>query len=336
MEVGNPPDNRSGVKRLKVFFQTASKLRKRLKKSNYDMIQINPSLKIYSLFRDSFYLWMIKKRGYIKRTFIFYHGWSHKLAEKISRNFFLRMAYLNIYKNVGIIAVLYGQCKQQLINIGIPSEKIQIASAMYRFNADMDEATDEENGKINILFMSRFLETKGIYIVAEVARLLVENGAESVKFIFVGDGPEYEGLQDYIAKHNLENFVDTPGFVVQKEKEEILRKSHIFLFPTYYGEGCPAVLLEAMGAGLAVISTPVAAIPEIVKNEENGFIIDSRNPRFYYDAVKRLIENKSELDRMRKLNRQKAKENYEMDVVIQRLESMYSSIIESTPCSSFR
>jgi len=137
--------------------------------------------------------------------------------------------------------------------------------------------------------MSRLVESKGVYIAAEVARLLVAAGLTHFKLIVAGNGPEYKGVRDYISRYGLEDYIETPGYVTGINKQEILRGSNIFLFPTYYGEGCPIVVLEAMGAGLAVVSTPVAGIPDIVEHGKNGFLIDSRNPQDFYKAVKTLI-----------------------------------------------
>lgn len=109
--------------------------------------------------------------------------------------------------------------------------------------------------------------------------------------------------------------MDIKGYLKGKAKQRILDSHDIFLFPTYYGEGRPIVLLEAMGAGLAVISTPVAAIPEIVKNEENGIIVDSREPIDFFKAVRRLIEDLKLLCYIKKHNKEIAKRFYDAKVV---------------------
>jgi glycosyltransferase involved in cell wall biosynthesis len=133
-------------------------------------------------------------------------------------------------------------------------------------------------------------------------------------------------LKSYISNHGLEGYIDVPGFISGETKKEILAKSDIFLFPSYCQEGCPVVILEAMVAGLAIVSTPAGAIPDIVKQNENGFIIDSRDPREFYEAIIKLIEDENLLRKIQKNNIEKAEENYETKIATRRIEALYLSI----------
>lgn len=175
--------------------------------------------------------------------------------------------------------------------------------------------------------MARLLREKGVYIAAEVARLLRQSGHERFRLILAGAGRELENLKNFIVKNHLTEYVEMPGFISGEEKKKVLLASDIFLFPTHYGEGCPLVILEAMGSGLAIVSTPVGAIPEIVRHNENGFIIDSRNPKDFAIAVEKLIEDRKLLRDMQEANKKKAEENLEARVVTRKVESLYLSIL---------
>jgi glycosyltransferase involved in cell wall biosynthesis len=83
-----------------------------------------------------------------------------------------------------------------------------------------------------------------------------------------------------------------------------------------------------MGAGLAIVSTPAGAIPYIVEHNENGFIIDSKDPREFYKAIIKLMEDENSLGKIQKINIKKAEENYEAKIATQRIKALYLSIIK--------
>gem|GEM_PF-1857175 len=329
--VGGEQEKYSVAIRVIRFLQSLYQLAKIIRKDSFDIIHINPSFKFNSLFRDSIYLAIIFAFHLSPRTMVFFHGWDQDFFEKIRKRFFWKKVTLAIYKRARIILMLFNKAREQLITLGISPEKIKIATTMFeeseKSGADHNPLENKGRESVRILFMSRFLKEKGIFIAAEVVRLLVKDGFLRFKFIFAGDGPAYDRLVDFFSLNKLRDYVEITGFVSGENKRRVLEKSDILLFPTYYGEGCPVVVLEAMGAGLAIISTPVGAIAEIVKQNEGGFIIDSKDPHVFCQAIIKLTEEESLLRSMQRENMKKARENYEAGAVTRRIESFYMSII---------
>ena len=326
--IGNRPGNQNLMKRLSFIFHDSLSLKRMLVREKNDIIHLNPSLKILSLLRDSFYLSVIK-RFHPGKTVVMFHGWNEFLAEKIIRNHFYRKFFKGIYENVDLILVLCKQFREQLIKMGIRPGSVRIITTMYKGTQVQTENHKKKANNVNrILFMARLVKSKGVYIAADVGRLLVENGYKNIKLTFAGDGPELGGLREYITQHGLDEYIDTPGYLTGEIKWKTLEENDIFLYPSYYGEGCPIVILEAMGSGLAVISSSLAAIPEIVKNNENGFIIGSRDPKEFFVQVKKLIENRELLKKMQNLNKKKAEELYDAKVVTKKIEALYLATID--------
>jgi len=298
-----------------------------LKKFKPDIVHINPSFHIRSLLRDSLFL-LIIYNFYPTKSIGIFHGWNNHLVEKIINNPILNKLFKKIYDKLNFILVLCSQYKQQMERIGISSTKVKSISTMYQGNKTLEKRDYHITSKeINLLFMSRFVKSKGVYIAAELGRLLLNNGYRNFKLIFAGDGPEYKGLKRYRNKYGLENHMDFTGYITGKEKDEILRVSDIFIFPTYYGEGCPIVILEAMGAGLAIVSTPVAAIPEIVEDGVNGFLHNSKEPKIFFYSVKKLIEDRQLLAEMQIRNKKKAEMNYTAAIVVKKIECIYQQVL---------
>jgi glycosyltransferase involved in cell wall biosynthesis len=267
---------------------------------------------------------ILRIMGYSDSTVLFIHGWDNRLFENVAKHKYLRHFICWLYSNIAAILVLSNKFRLQLKQINIPLERIKVTTTMYVRTPSV--SLFPMNKKINILFMSRFVREKGLYIAAETAKLLHDNEGISCSFTFAGDGIEMEGFKSYLAKHDLKGFVDLVGYVSGRKKDEILLRSEIFLFPTQYGEGCPVSILEAMGAGLAIISTPVGGIPEVVEDGINGFLHDSVNPLIFYKTVKRLIEDRKLLTEIQKRNIKKAERYYESSIVGKKIEELYNEV----------
>ena len=82
-----------------------------------------------------------------------------------------------------------------------------------------------------------------------------------------------------------------------------------------------------MGAGTAVVSTPVGAIPDIITNGVNGYVLNSKSARQFSDVVRRLIDDRNLLTRMQSNNRKKAEEKYTFASVIKNIEVEYEKIL---------
>jgi glycosyltransferase involved in cell wall biosynthesis len=326
LTIGNRPWNKSFIKQYYYFLHDSLYLKRKLRMNTYGLVQLNPSLYIYALLRDAFYLSTVNKfhRG---KTVVMFHGWNKELAEKIINSFLLRKLFQKIYGKAHLILVLCSKFKEQLVIMGIHPEKVRVITTMYEGSQSMAQIQEgKATEKIKILFMSRLIKSKGVDIVAEVGRLLVEKGHRNFKLLIAGDGPELEGIKKYIKQNALDDYVETLGYISGEKKGEVLKESDIFLFPSH-SEGCPVAVLEAIGAGLAVVSTPVGAIPEIIQNEVNGYIIRGQNPQEFFEAVKKLIEDRELLKKMQRLNKEKAEEHYEAKVVTKKIELLYLSLM---------
>lgn len=138
---------------------------------------------------------------------------------------------------------------------------------------DTDYFTPSKEGKtdtdeaVNVLFVSRLMEGKGLQFVIPKLKNIMDNSGKKVKLVIVGDGPYREQLEQMAAQSGVESSIFFEGF---KNKEEIIRyyqQADIFILPSKR-EGMPNVVLEAMGCGLPVVMTPCEGAKELIA--ENG------------------------------------------------------------------
>lgn len=136
---------------------------------------------------------------------------------------------------------------------------------------------------INILYLSNFIKTKGYLKVLELARLEKNNNQKDIKYHFHFAGSFFEKEDEkqffeYIMKFELSDYITYHGIVKGDKKQKLLKICDVFVLLTNYPkEGQPISILEAMGNGMLIMTTNHAGIPDIVENNSNGIVVDSKN-----------------------------------------------------------
>jgi glycosyltransferase involved in cell wall biosynthesis len=139
-----------------------------------------------------------------------------------------------------------------------------------------------------------------------------------------GDGFELEKLKDQIQQENIKN-IEIEGFVEGEAKKAAFNWAHIFVFPSY-GEGMPNAVLEAMGFGLPVITTPVGGVVDFFHDRENGFYIGIGEKGEIVDTVGQLVQNPELMKTISRYNFKMAASNFRSDRVAER---MYRIFVET-------
>jgi glycosyltransferase involved in cell wall biosynthesis len=136
-----------------------------------------------------------------------------------------------------------------------------------------------------------FEERKGQTLLLETVKELAESTLPNVHALLVGEGPDEEMLKSKTKELGIENNVSF--FPFTDEPNYIFERLDILTLPSLYKEGLPNVLLEAMSMSLPCISTNIAGIPEIIYNDENGYLIKPGSIEELKNAVKKLWSNKN-------------------------------------------
>ena len=105
-------------------------------------------------------------------------------------------------------------------------------------------------------------------------------------FIVIGEGEERAQLEEMIKSRSLDKKIFLVGAI--KDSYKLLPAFDIFVLPSVK-EGFPFALLEAMSAKLPVIATQVGAVPEIIQNGKNGFLVQASSPGAIAGKIKELL-----------------------------------------------
>lgn len=211
----------------------------------------------------------------------------------------------------------------------VPKKRIFVVPNGKDIRIDLNRR--QESNKIRILYLSNFIREKGILDVL-LAIPEVYRDKPRVEFIFAGnwfDDATKKEIESFL-QSNCELPVILEGPVYGQNKYNLIFSSDIFVFPTYYpAEGQPWVIVEAMAAGLPIITTDQGAIAESVINGVNGFIVDKKSPRQIAEKIKFLIENPNIRKNMGEKSRRLYLENFTEDKMIERLSYAFNSVLAS-------
>lgn len=236
--------------------------------SDIKLVHINTAISELSIVRDYFLICIAKLMK--KKILLHIHGGKY-LFEKHIPKFFRYFITNSLIKSNQVIVL--SKLEKDIIEENFKINKINIL-------VNSVEIDDKQNVSFKIktntiIFLGRIVKDKGLSEIVEAFKALELNTKDFV-FELCGVGPDLRLFDEFFKKNKNDKYIYN-GIVHGQQKWNILKKSKIFLLPSYY-EGLPISLLEAMSVGCIPVVTGVGSIPEIVKNGYNGLIINKFAP----------------------------------------------------------
>jgi len=150
-----------------------------------------------------------------------------------------------------------------------------------------------EGRPFTVLFIGRMVEKKGFDILIAAAAQLTAQG-HALKVEAIGDGPEETRLRAMASAAGLAGTITFHGRQPHAAVLQMMATSDCLALPSVTAldgdqEGIPVTLMEAMAAGLPVVSTLHSGIPELVSDGESGLLVPERDPGALAAAIERLI-----------------------------------------------
>ena len=247
------------------------------------LIVINPSFRIYMLYRDGVYLLLAKLMR--KKVVCFMHGWDISLANKVEKN---PSFYNMVFGQADLTYVLCKDYLEQLQRMNFNS-KVKLTTTKVDDKLLSNFNVRIRNRKItNLLYLARVSKSKGIFIALDAYEELKKQ-YPYMKFTVVGNGDDLVAAQDYV-KINGINDVTFTGGVTGKLLSEQFESGDIYILPTYF-EGMATSVLEAMAFGLPIITTPTGGVKDFFQEGKMGYLIDTYNAKDYCLAITKLLDN---------------------------------------------
>lgn len=194
---------------------------------------------------------------------------------------------------------------------------------------DITHSSNNNSDKLRILYLGNLQPSKGIEDVLNALLILTKNyGYLQFSADVVGewrDGITRDKCLRLVSDNNLPVTFHPP--VTGKKKFSYFTDANIFVFPPREPEGHPWVVVEAMAAGLPIISTDQGAITESVKDGVNGFIVDKLNPQQIAERVMLLIERPRLRKTMGEASQRLYLENFTEEKMVARMSQAFNAVL---------
>ncbi|MCK6529429.1 glycosyltransferase family 4 protein [Myxococcota bacterium] len=154
---------------------------------------------------------------------------------------------------------------------------------------------------LGVAFLGQVSEHKGVGVLLDaMARIPRDLG---VRLEVAGTGP-MTGAVERAARRDPR--IRGVGFLDERAKADLLGRSQCLALPPSWYENAPVAVLEAMGAGLAVVATRIGGLPEMVEDGKTGILVPPADPRALADALALLAASPDRLGAMRRAAREAA------------------------------
>jgi glycosyltransferase involved in cell wall biosynthesis len=171
-----------------------------------------------------------------------------------------------------------------------------------------------------VLFLGRLGHRKGVYDLLHASARLVR-AHPSLKLMLGGDG-DLDRVRAEAARLGIDAHVEVLGWISGAAKESLLKRATVYALPSY-AEGLPMSVLEAMAAGLPIVTTPVGGIPEIVEHDREGYLVSPGDVDALSTAIGRLLSDDALRRRMGQSARERALRTFSVDCILPKVEVLY-------------
>ncbi|WPM31724.1 glycosyltransferase family 4 protein [Hydrogenobacter sp. T-2] len=197
------------------------------------------------------------------------------------------------------------------------------------FSPAICEKHDRNKGKTIFLFIGRFLKDKGIIELIEAGKLLWQERKDFE--IWLVGGIDYGNPQSLREEdiNNIKKYEFVKVLPFSKDVRPLICQADCVVLPSYYKEGIPRSLLEAMSMAKPIITTTSPGCMDVCEDGVNGFLVEQRSISSLKVSMERFL-NLSEEDRQRMgvLGRELAIRRFDEKIIIEKYLSLIGSILQ--------
>jgi glycosyltransferase involved in cell wall biosynthesis len=152
----------------------------------------------------------------------------------------------------------------------------------------------------------------------------------AVHLVVIGDGEERARLEALAGRLGLGARIHFLGWRV--DLETILKELDVVTCASR-NEGTPVALIEAMAAGIPVLSTDVGGVADLVTHEETGWLVPSGDPDAMASAIRRLLSDRLLGARLAAAGQVAALDRHDVTRLVSRVEALYSAVMDEKPAT---
>ena len=239
---------------------------------------------------------------------------------------FLPVVEFSINKSDGVTAVSHSLKKDTLDSFQIHNEIEVIHNFinLKRFlkieKPHFRKLVAQDNERI-LIHISNFRKVKRAEDVIKMFNFLVREIPS--KLLMVGDGPERQKCEELCRDLKI---CDNVKFLGKQEAvEELFAISDLMILPSE-SESFGLAALEAMACQVPVVSSNAGGLPELIVEDENGYMCDVGDVRAMAEAAKKILSSDQTLSEFKK-NAYKTAQKFDIEVILPQYENLYKKVI---------
>jgi glycosyltransferase involved in cell wall biosynthesis len=243
-------------------------------------------------------------------------GWSWSMTVHGAAEFFdvTRFRLADKVRSARFVACISDYCRTQVMGL-VEAEhwdKLHLVHCGVEVDAyDPALRLASGDGPVSVLTVGRMIGSKGTGLLLAAIAELVARGHD-VEATLVGDGPELAALQRQSRELGLQGRVRFPGYVGQDDVRQLFADADVFCLPSF-SEGLPVVLMEAMAMQVAVVTTRITGVPELVDDGESGLLVTPGREDELLAALERVVSDADLRARMGAAGRAKVLREFDVD-----------------------
>ncbi len=189
--------------------------------------------------------------------------------------------------------------------------------------ADAEPFEELRDGTLNILFVGRFEERKGLIHLLKAYHRLRKRHVDA-RLLVIGTGPKAREYRRFVGLRGVRD-VEWLGHVSDDDKARYFASADIFCSPATGQESFGIVLLEAMAAGIPIVASDIHGYKNVMQRGVQGLLVEPRNPRALAAALYKLAGDPDLRHRMGEEGRLRAPD-YSWDRVTERIVDYYHEV----------
>lgn len=244
--------------------------------------------------------------------------------------------YRELFEKGDVFLVEGPHMYKKLLELGCPPAKAKVQ----RIGVKVDDIPYRERQKapgekMIFLFCGRFIEKKGLIYALQAFQKLMDEGISNFELRVMGDGPLMPEIRSYLAARSVREKTVLLGYQPHAEFYRQLQEADVMVAPSVTGSdgnsegGAPTTILEAQAAGVPVVASLHADIPNVVLPGGSALLSPERDVPALANNLRHMIEHPEELPSFGRAGRAFVRANHDIATEVARLQNIYLALIRA-------
>ena len=230
---------------------------------------------------------------------------------------------MKIFKRVAHWIAISQAQKEEHVLMGIPESRISVIP--HFLESEEEPLPYPERG--DVLFVGRLSQEKGVDRLLRAWQRVQDLGRN---LWIVGEGPERGALEKLTNSLSLRN-VRFTGFLASADTKTIWERSACSVVPSIWKEPFGMVVLEAWARGRPVVAHRIGALPEIIKEDEEGILVHPDDPMEMAKAILSILQNPKKGELMGIKGLERLRKDFSQSVWQEKIHSVFRQIKKNQP-----